>query len=149
MYRFEIVEDRFREHPMAGIKLPKRATKEACAYDFYAPVDACVFPHTSLLIYTDVKLHIPSGYAFIINVRSSMGGLDIRLANTQGWIESDYYNNAENDGNIGIYLKNDSNEPFYIHQGDRIVQGMIIRFYTVDDDDADQERTGGFGSTGK
>lgn len=149
MYQFEIVSDKFRKHPLNEIQLPKRATKNACAYDFFAPVDACVFPHSSLMIWTDVKAHIPSKYMLMLNVRSSMGKYNVRLANTSGWIDSDYRNNLDNDGNIGIFLRNDSDEDFAIHKGDRIAQGMIVKYYTMDDDEADAARTGGFGSTGK
>ena len=36
-----------------------------------------------------------------------------------------------------------------INKGDRFAQGIFNKFYLVDDDCADKDRTGGFGSTGK
>jgi dUTP pyrophosphatase len=76
-----------------------------------------------------------------------MGG-KFMLANTQGWIDGDYYGNPTNDGNIGIFLKNISNEELIIHKGDRIAQGAFFNFLTADNDNVTAERKGGFGSTG-
>ena len=61
----------------------------------------------------------------------------------------DYFENVDNDGNIGIFLLNISDEIQYIYKGDRIAQGMFINFLITDDDDVNTERVGGFGSTGK
>ena len=69
------------------------------------------------------------------------------LANTQGWIDSDYYSNSSNDGNIGIFLKNISDEPYVIKKGDRVGQGMFLSFLVSDNGNTDEIRTGGFGST--
>lgn len=152
MFRFEVVSDAHRKNPNVDIQLPKRGTKNACAYDFFSPVSATIFPGESLMIWTDVKAHISSRCALLLNVRSSMGKYDITLANTQGWIDADYYSNPSNDGNIGILLRNNSMlAPFAIHQGDRIAQGMIVPYCIMDDDgDEDKvDRVGGFGSTGK
>jgi len=77
-----------------------------------------------------------------------MGKQPIMLANTQGWVESDYYSNPDNDGNIGINLLNLGNTPYIIEKGDRIAQGMFINYLTTDDDNTTAERLGGFGSTG-
>ena len=72
------------------------------------------------------------------------------LANTIGIIDSDYVN-ADNEGDIIIALKNldivDSS--LIIDKNEKIAQGIILPFYTVDDDTSNGIRTGGFGSTGK
>ena len=151
MFRFEVVSDMHRKNPNVDIQLPKRGTKNACAYDFFSPISTTIHPGEALMVWTDVKAHIPSRYALLLNVRSSMGKYGIMLANTQGWIDADYYSNPSNDGNIGILLRNNGTAPFELHQGDRIVQGMIIKYYLMDDDGDGKkvERAGGFGSTGK
>lgn len=149
MYKFEVVADQYRKHPNTEIQLPKRATKNACAYDFYSPLSCWINPGEMQMIWTDIKAKITHNAALLINVRSSMGKHCIRLANTQGWVDADYYSNSSNDGNIGIMLLNDGDKPFEINQGDRIAQGMIIPYFIMDDDAATEERTGGFGSTGK
>lgn len=89
------------------------------------------------------------GEALILNPRSSMGKLDLTFANTQGWIDCDYYNNESNDGNIGIYLKNNGREIVKIKVGDRIGQGAFIPFLVADNGNTDKIREGGYGSTGK
>ena len=70
------------------------------------------------------------------------------LANSQGWIDCDYYSNENNDGNIGVFLKNISDKPITITKGEKIAQGMFIPFLVDDNGNTDTIRTGGFGSTG-
>jgi len=144
---FEVVSDDYRK-TKGEIKLPTRATKSSIAYDFYSSTDVTIKPMQSALIWTDVKAKFNDNEALLINVRSSMGKQPIMLANTQGWVESDYYSNPDNDGNIGINLLNLGNTPYIIEKGDRIAQGMFINYLTTDDDNTTAERLGGFGSTG-
>jgi dUTP pyrophosphatase len=89
-----------------------------------------------------------SNEGLILNVRSSMGG-KFMLANSQGWIDSDYFSNESNDGNIGVFLLNISNEVQEIKKGDRIAQGMFINYLVADNGNTNNERVGGFGSTNK
>src|SRR5699024_2565273 len=88
------------------IKLPTRASEHSIEYDFYSPINITIPPMQSKLIWTDVKAYFNIDEALLINVRSSMGKQPIMLANSQGWIESDYVDNESNDGNIGINLFN-------------------------------------------
>ena len=148
MRYFEVVNDEHRKNG-GKIKLPVRATKNSIAYDFYSPVNITIQPQTSEMFWTDVKAIFNNDEALLINVRSSMGKQPIMIANTQGWIESDYANNPDNDGNIGFRLFNLGNTPYEIHVGDRIGQGMFIKYLTTDDDEATAQRMGGFGSSGK
>ena len=145
---FEIVNDTYRK-TKSNITLPTRATKSSIAYDFYSPVDTVINPMQSVMIWTDVKAKFNTDEALLINVRSSMGKFPIMIANTQGWIESDYYSNPDNDGNIGVRLFNLSTEPYFIKAGDRIAQGMFIKYLEADNGNTDTERQGGFGSSGK
>lgn len=145
---FEIVDKIYRK-TTANIKLPTRATKRSIAYDFYSPIDIIIEPMKSAMIWTDVKAKFNADEALLINVRSSMGKQPIMIANTQGWIESDYYSNLDNDGNIGIRFFNLGTEPYFIKAGDRIAQGMFVKYLTADNGNTDTERTGGFGSSGK
>ena len=129
--------------------LPTRATRKSGAYDFYAKTNYTVKPNETVKIWTDVKAEMDDDVILLINVRSSMGGI-WKLTNTQGWIDSDYYNNIKNDGNIGIFLQNVSDKVQTINKGDRIAQGMFTHYLiTVDDKPLNEERTGGFGSTGR
>ena len=146
---FEVVRDEFRKHKDVEIQLPKRGSSKAMAYDFFSPVKTTIMPGEKELVFTDVKAYMQEGEALILNVRSSMGKSDIGLSNTQGWIDMDFYGNPSNDGNIGLFIKNNGTQPFEINIGDRIGQGMFIPFLVADNGNVDEERTGGFGSTGK
>ncbi len=144
---FDVVNDNHRQ-TIGEITLPKRATAKSAAYDFYSPIDVTIQPNQSYLIWTDVKVCCNDNEVLIINVRSSMGKQPIMLANSQGWVDCDYFSNPDNDGNIGINLRNIGNTPYIIQRGDRIAQGMFINYFVTDDDNATTKRNGGFGSTG-
>lgn len=144
---FEVVKEDMRK-TSGEIQLPTRGTTKAMAYDFYSPIDLVIEPNCIGKVWTDVKAYMGDNECLILNVRSSMGG-KVMLANTQGWIDSDYYSNSSNDGNIGIFLKNISDEPYVIKKGDRVGQGMFLSFLVSDNGNTDEIRTGGFGSTNK
>ena len=101
---FEVICDEKRKHPDVEIQLPTRGSKHAIAYDIYSPIDTVIQPMEKELIWTDVKAYFQTNEALLINVRSSMGSHPITVANAQGWIECDYYNNPKNDGNLGVNL---------------------------------------------
>lgn len=147
MIRFEIVDDKFRKNETA--QLPLRATTRSVGYDFFSPVDVEIPPMSAAMIWTDVKARFGPDEALLINVRSSMGKQPVMLANTQGWIESDYYSNPDNDGNIGIRLFNLGQTPYKIERGQRFAQGMFIKYLIAENCNSDSERVGGIGSTGK
>lgn len=145
---FEIVKDNFRKTDLEEeIILPTRGTKSAMAYDFYSPVDVVIKPGCIGKVWTDVKAYMENNECLILNVRSSQAG-KVMLANTQGWIDSDYYENTNNDGNIGIFLLNISDEDYVIKKGDRVAQGAFFNFLESDNGNTYEERQGGFGSTG-
>lgn len=144
---FEVVVDEKRK--TAGeVTLPTRGSSTAMAYDFYANDYYTAHPNEVVKVWTDVKAYMQENECLILNVRSSMGG-KFMLANTQGWIDQDYYSNESNDGNIGIFLKNTSDEVQTINKGDRIGQGAFFNFLVADNGNTDAIRTGGFGSTNK
>lgn len=146
---FEVVKDEKRKHPGVQIILPQRGSKHSIAYDLYSPVDAVIKPMEKLLIWTDVKAYFKEDEALLINVRSSMGKQPVIIANSQGWVESDYYSNIDNDGNLGVNLFNLGDTDYVIKKGDRIAQCMFINYLTADSGNTDKERVGGFGSTNK
>ena len=75
--------------------------------------------------------------------------------NCTGIVDSSYFGNSSNGGNIGVCLVNNGDEPFEVKVGDRIGQCVFLRYLIVDDDrflskkTGKVERTGGFGSTGR
>ena len=147
MRYFEVVKDEFRKNPEVEIKLPTRATEHSAGYDFYSPVSVTIQPNEMVMIWTDVKAHMYYDNALFIIPRSSMGKQPIMISNTIGLIDSDYYGNESTDGNIGFRLLNLGNTPYEIKSGDRIGQGIFVKYGTVKGDDTAGLRTGGFGST--
>ena len=143
---FEVVRDDCRKNS-GDIKLPTRATEYSAGYDFYSPVDIIIEPQESVMIWSDIKAHMYYDNALIIIPRSSMGKQPIMIANTVGLIDNDYYGNEDNDGNIGFRLLNLGKTPYEIKVGDRIGQGIFIKYGTVKNDNTISKRSGGFGST--
>ena len=142
---FEVVREEKRKTE-GSVTLPTQGTRGAMAYDFYANKDYVIQPGEVGKIWTDVKSYMRLGECLILNVSSSMGG-KFMLANTAGWIDSDYYENPDNDGNIGIFLLNISKSEIEIKKGDRIAQGAFFNYLSADTGNTDNERVGGFGST--
>ena len=85
--------------------------------------------------------------ALLIIPRSSMGKHPIMISNTIGLIDADYYENPNSDGNIGFRLLNLGKTPYQVKTGDRIGQGIFIKYEKTDDDNVTTKRNGGFGST--
>lgn len=101
-----------------------------------------------VLVPTGIKCKLADDEYLELSVRSSLPlNSWLMLGNGVGIIDSDYYNNPDNEGHIFFQLVNMS--PFYIQlkKGDRIGQGIIHKYITVEDDAAAGERAGGFGST--
>lgn len=147
--KFEQIKKEMQKLADVETKLPVRGTSNAMAYDFFAKKTVTAKPGETVKVWTDVKAIMPEGIALILAPRSSMGGKWM-LTNTVGFIDGDYANNENNDGNIGFFLKNISEEDLTIEAGDRCGQGTFVPYYiTEDDTPLNDTRKGGFGSTGK
>lgn len=147
---FEVVADKHRKHGETEIILPKRGSKHSAGYDFYSPEEVIIPAGEQRLIWTDVKAYMQKDEVLFLVVRSSIGiKKGLQLANTVGIIDSDYYGNPENDGNIGICLKNTTDTDILIEAGERIAQGIFLKFFVGDAGNTEEERTGGIGSTNK
>ena len=69
------------------------------------------------------------------------------VSNSVGIVDSDYYNNPDNEGHIMFSFYNFSDKDILIKKGDRIGQAIFLNFLTTDTDSASGSRSGGFGST--
>ena len=151
------------------ITLPVRKTKHAAAYDLEAMEDTVipslwkvVFTNFTkflkgdtdyeeirpTLVQTGVKAYFGEDEVLILANRSS-GPLKkgLILANSIGIIDSDYYSNSSNDGNIMYAFYNFFPVDLHIKKHDAIGQAYFQNFLKADNDDANVERLGGFGST--
>lgn len=146
--KFEIVDDYFRKYPNMDIKLPQRATKGSAGYDIFLPCDLSILPGEFKMVKTDIKARINPNEVLMLYVRSSVGiKKNIVLMNGTGIIDSDYYNNPETGGNICLALWNYGSLQQDFKAGDRICQGIFMKYSVTNDDDTTEERTGGIGST--
>ena len=133
------------------IILPKRATKGSAGYDFYTPINISLKPNETIKIPTGIRVKIEAGWFLAIFPRSGLGfKYRLQLNNTVGIIDADYYN-ANNEGHIMIKMTNASNENKTVEvnvlQG--FAQGIFMPFGITIDDESNESRTGGFGSTTK
>ena len=131
------------------LSLPKRATAGSAGYDFFAPCEICLQPNQTAKIPTGIRVKIDEGWVLKIYPRSSLGfKYRLRLDNTVGIIDSDYYY-ADNQGHIFIKITNCGDKPLLVEKGKAFAQGVFVEYGITVDDDATSLRTGGFGSTDK
>lgn len=134
------------------VRLPKRATKCSAGYDIFSLTDFELKPRQSILLPTGIKVQLDCDKFLLILPRSGQGfKYKVQLWNTAGVVDADYYNNEKNEGHIWVKLYNDSpdGETLVVKKGDAICQGIILPYYKVDNDNSDEARNGGFGSTTK
>lgn len=134
-----------------GTKLPTRKTWGSAGYDFYLPCDVTIEPHGFTPVYlTGVKARFPQNEVLMLFIRSSVGiKKHVVLTNGTGIIDSDYYDNPENEGNIGISLHNMSDSVVTFKKGERIMQGIFLPYGITGTDVTTEKRTGATGSTGE
>ena len=102
------------------------------------------------LVSTGMKCRLDPGSYLQLSVRSSSPlKYWLMMANGVGIIDADYYNNADNEGEIFFQIFNLSPFNIQIKKGEAIGQGIIMPWGITEDDAAVGERTGGFGSTSK
>ena len=131
-------------------KLPARMTAGSVGYDVAACLDETVVirPGETKMIGSGFAIALEQGYAAFIYARSGLGIKHGMIpANCVGVIDSDYR------GEVIVGLKNTSNEPFSVEDGDRIAQMVIARCETPEpvlsgELDETSRSEGGFGSTG-
>lgn len=138
-----------------NINLPQRKTKHSAGYDFEAAED-CIIPAYSkggtkpTLVKTGIKAYFGEDEVLaIVNRSSNPMKKGLVLANSIGIIDSDYYENPDNDGHIMFSFFNMSEHDVEIKKGDCIGQGIFQKFLKIDNDNAEGERLGGYGSTSK
>ena len=139
---YKVSKEQFGRDCYENIVLPTRATAGSAGYDFTLNVGE------EIIIDTGIRAKIADGWVLVILPRSGSGfKFGVRLANTAGVIDSDYFN-ADNEGHIKIKLVG-ATKPFSIKAGDAFAQGIFLPYGITEDDACTAERHGGFGSTSK
>ena len=137
-----------------NINLPIRKTKYSAGYDIEATEDT-VIPSfkkgmAPTLVKTGIKAYMQDDEVLMLYNRSSnpkKKGLIV--ANSVGVIDKDYYGNPDNDGHIMFAFFNVKDEDIVIKKGEAIGQAVFQKYLISDNDNAEGERAGGFGSTSK
>lgn len=168
---FEFALNKNGEKQFPDAKLPEYQTENSAGADFFAAETIEVpsifrtliceirngielgTPINSVkptLIHTGIKAAMPEDEVLeIYNRSSNPGKKGLVLANSVGIVDSDYYNNPDNDGEIMFGFYNFSPETVTINKGDRIGQGIFKKFLRPNQDGfvKNEKRKGGFGST--
>ena len=156
------------------INLPVRKTKNSAGYDFEASEEVIIhsiwrsvfeniksiikgekadLAFKPTLVKTGIKSYFSEDEVLILANRSSNPGKKgLILANSIGVIDSDYYENEDNDGNIIFAFYNVFPFDITIKKHDIVGQGFFQNFLVADDDNllnTNETRKGGFGSTNK
>lgn len=137
------------EQTYENIRLPKRATEKSAGYDFFAPEGFVLAPKETVTVPTGIRVVMPSDLCLLIFPRSGLGfKYKLRLNNTVGVIDADYFE-SDNEGHIFIRMTNESDKMLEVEKGEAFAQGILMSYFTTEDDDVTEKRNGGLGSTTK
>ncbi len=138
------------------VRIPKRSTKHSAGYDFEACEDVLI-PSiqvhgfvTPVLVKTGIKAYMQEDeYLQLANRSSNPIKRGLVMSNSIGVVDQDYYNNPDNEGHIMFQFMNFGESDLIIRKGEKIGQGIFLKYYRTDEDEVSSEiRSGGFGSTG-
>lgn len=136
-----------------GLKYPCRSTLNAGGYDFFTPYDFVLKAGETIVVPTGFKVHMNGDEIFNLFIRSGTGfKYNVRLSNQVGIIDADYYNNENNEGHMFISFTNHGSKDWVnkVSEDSKIAQGIFMDYYkTIDDNNLNKVRKGGFGSTSK
>ena len=122
--------------------IPTRSTKDAAWYDFFASEDI-VIPSLFKALHnwetlkptfvpTHIKAFIPKNmFLQLANRSGNPLKIWISMANWVWIVDADYYNNPDNEGHIMVALYNSTDKAFKIHVGDRIAQGIFVKYLKI------------------
>lgn len=133
-----------------GFELPKRSTKYSAGYDFVVPEDTICKSHQITMVKSGVKAYFPDDETLLLFNRSSnpkKKGLIV--LNGVGVVDADYVDNNDNEGEIAGLFYNMLDEDVVLKAGEKMMQGVFVKYGITDNDNANGQRNGGFGSTGK
>lgn len=126
---------------------PKHKTKYSAGADLTANESVEIQPGETVLIGTGFKLdtcHELPNMVYMLFVRSSLPfKRGLSLANGVGVIDADYK------GEVKVMLANHSKNPQHIVKGERIAQIVPMCYANSFFECEENDRVGGFGSTGE
>lgn len=133
-----------------GLPLPSYARPGDAGLDLFSAEDVSLKPGERAALATGIAVEIPSGHAGFVHARSGRALREgLALVNAPGLIDSGYR------GEIKVIVVNlDGAEMIHVARGDKIAQLVIhpvarAELEEVDDLEATERGSGGFGSTGR
>lgn len=125
--------------------LPIRGTRKSAGYDLYANETVKIPARGRALVKTGVTISMEDNEYLAIVPRSGLAlKSGLTVLNTPGTIDADYY-----PGEIGVIMYNSTDEDIVVVCGNRIAQAILQEYKTMGVDNVkDDDRQGGFGSTG-
>ena len=142
--------EKVTEYANVDFLLPVRKTNYSAGYDFYLPEDVVLKAGKVNIVPTGIKAYMQDTEYLGVHLRSSIAmKMCLTMINNQGIIDSDYYNNEDNEGHIKLLVYNLNAQDVTLNKGERVAQGIFYHFLLADDDVESQKetRSGGFGST--
>lgn len=133
------------------VVLPVRGTKHSAGYDLRVIEDTVIKAGEIVLAETGLKAYMQEDEVLKMYPRSSLPkNYHLTIPNNVGIIDSDYYENEDNDGAIFVSLYNFGDKDVLVKKGERIAQGIFQKFLiSPEEEEVTHVRNGGFGSTGK
>jgi|ERR1051326_4773093 dUTP pyrophosphatase len=131
------------------IALPSYHTSESAGFDIASTEDFTVPPGEVVKIPTGLVIAAPSGHFLLIAARSSLPlKKGLMMANGIGVVDPDY---AGPNDQVHIIVYNFTNKPVEVKKGERLAQGIFIKFEQAQWEEVDiirEKDRGGIGSTG-
>lgn len=133
--------------------MPTKAHDNDAGFDLYSREDKEIPPHNapywqnnSAVFDTGVHIEIPEGYTLFLKSKSGL--------NVKHHLTSDGVIDAGYTGPIVVKLYNHGTEPYYVHKGDKISQGVFlpipsVELYESDSLEESERGANGFGSSGR
>jgi dUTP pyrophosphatase len=108
---------------------PAYASDGAACFDFFACLDPAdwpdglvIQPGATVVLGTGIAVAVPRGSALMMYSRyGNSYRFGVRLANSTSIIDADC------DREVLVSLRNEGRQPFAVHNGDRVAQGMLIQ----------------------
>lgn len=143
--------EKTRREEYDNIKLPRRATMKSAGYDFFSPIIFSLRPGETIKFPSGIRVLLDDDKVLMCYPRSGLGfKYRLQLDNTTGVIDADY-SDSDNEGHIFFKITNDSKDDKIVHinPGEAFAQGIIMQYFTTEDDNVTEVRNGGMGSTSK
>lgn len=109
-----------------SLPMPDYQSEGAAGFDMYSRIDAVVPPRSDVFLPSNLVVETPEGYMLIIAARGSLfKKKKLILANSVGIVDYDFRGDEDE---MLLQVYNVTDEPVTITRGERIAQGIFIKF---------------------